>query len=157
MVIYVGIVNIAAYDASGLKWKTERLSYDGVLIDGISHGRVHGRRWETPKQAWQPFTIDLRDGPASMDELLNILKATLSAGPGRPALIRKFQNLVWSASVAIGTDTLEYDVLDTLAFDLDYYEHDEEIRRQDPSFYGEERLHREISDALERLERLRSG
>jgi len=35
--------------------------------------------------------------------------------------------------------------------DLDYYEPDTAMRREDPTFYGDERLEREIQEALNKL------
>ena len=38
--------------------------------------------------------------------------------------------------------------LSDLAFDLDYYENNKEIRKESLSYYGEDRLYKEITDAL---------
>jgi len=43
------------------------------------------------------------------------------------------------------------DIFDEIAYDLDYYEPDERLRREDLSFYGDDRLEIEIKSALEKL------
>jgi len=35
---------------------------------------------------------------------------------------------------------------------LDYYEPDPDLRREDPSFYGDERVEAEVKEALEKLD-----
>ena len=82
-----------------------------------------------------------------MREILEqILK---SEGPKRERLIKEFQQKVWNGADDFSVSGSE--ALAELAYDLDFYESDENARREDSSFYGDERLEREIRRALERL------
>lgn len=72
-----------------------------------------------------------------------------SEGPERERLIKEFQQQVWDREEGSSIPTSE--ILEQLAHDLDFYEPDENVRREDSSFYGDERLETEILDALERL------
>lgn len=47
-----------------------------------------------------------------------------------------------------------FEILGALALDLDYYEPDESLRKEDSSFYGEDRLEQEVLQALRELEKL---
>jgi hypothetical protein len=73
-----------------------------------------------------------------------ILQRILIDKHNRPALIKEFQKIIW--------DSDEFDeFLSSLAHDLDYYEPDSEKRKVDPIFYGDERLEKEISGAIQKL------
>jgi hypothetical protein len=45
----------------------------------------------------------------------------------------------------------ENEMLSALAYDLDFYEPDEALRKQEPSYYGDERLEAEIKSVLRKL------
>lgn len=62
----------------------------------------------------------------------------------RKRLISEFQKLVWG-------DPNSNEILSELAYDLDFYEPDEALRREDSSYYGDERLEEEIKSTLQRL------
>lgn len=64
--------------------------------------------------------------------------------------LRRFQEAVWGEEVADADPDVD-DLLGELAYDLDFYEPDPRARAEDPSFFGDERLEREVRAALDRL------
>lgn len=75
---------------------------------------------------------------------MKILEDILIDKQNRTALIKKFQNLIWD-------DDNANEVLLTLAYDLDFYEPNYDIRKDDIVYYGDERLETEIKIALQKL------
>jgi hypothetical protein len=76
---------------------------------------------------------------------MELLEKILRDKANRKQLIKEFQELIWS-------DDKADEILSELALDLDYYEPNEEWRKQDPSYYGDDRLEEEIKSALKRIE-----
>lgn len=68
----------------------------------------------------------------------------------RAHLIDRFQQMVWHDAEGVEVDWIQ-EVLQNLAYDLDFYQPDPEIRKEDSSYYGDDRLELEIRTALERL------
>jgi hypothetical protein len=61
-------------------------------------------------------------------------------------LIKEFQDEVWNdESIQLNEILLE------LAYDLDFYEPNEEWRKEDPSYYGDDRLEEVIKTAIQKL------
>jgi hypothetical protein len=65
-------------------------------------------------------------------------------------MIEKFQNYIWKDEI-IGIYEEEMNIYNTLAYDLDFYEPNVAWRKEDESYYYENRLIIEISEALEKL------
>jgi hypothetical protein len=68
----------------------------------------------------------------------------------RPQLISDFQALIWNCSEPAEPDG-PLEILRDLALDLDYYVQDPEKRREDASYYGDERFEEEIRLVLGNL------
>ena len=83
--------------------------------------------------------------------LVSILLSALHQADKRKQLIAEFQQRVWDAPEDL-TATQEWEILRDLAYDLDFYEPDAKVRAEDSSFYGDERVEREIKTALKKLE-----
>ena len=75
---------------------------------------------------------------------MEILERILNNALNRKELIKEFQNLIWNDEESI-------DILKDLAYDLDFYEPNEILRKEDPSYYGDERLEKEIKEVLQKL------
>lgn len=60
-------------------------------------------------------------------------------------LISEFQELIWN-------DENANEILPELAYDLDFYEPNEEWRKEDPSYYGDDRLEVVIKTAIQKLQ-----
>lgn len=86
----------------------------------------------------------------SIVEIIESLNKILSESePVRTELIKSFQNEVWDDE-SIKNEFLN-EILSELAYDLDFYEPNEEWRKEDPSYYGDDRLKKEIRKAIKKL------
>ncbi len=75
-----------------------------------------------------------------------LINRILEDKENRRKLISEFQNLMWNT-------TEGSDILHTLAYDLDFYQPNEEIRKELPTtLYGDEKLEEVILEALRDLE-----
>lgn len=84
-------------------------------------------------------------------ELIEFLQIVLkSEQPIKQDLIKGFQNEIWNDE-SIQDETLN-EILSELAYDLDFYEPNEEWRREDPSYYGEDRLEEILKNAILKLQ-----
>jgi hypothetical protein len=88
-----------------------------------------------------------------MDKIVSLLIEALQDPRSRSETIKEAQSLVWDLR-KVSMNAEVYDVLADLAYDLDFFEPNQEMRKEDPSFYGEERLEEEIRVALRKLARL---
>ena len=77
--------------------------------------------------------------------MIEILKEILRNKSNRKDLIKVFQEQVWNNKSKCN------DVLSELAYDLDFYEPDEMLRKEDAMYYGDKRLEEEISNTLSKL------
>lgn len=68
----------------------------------------------------------------------------------RQKLIFEFQRIYLNENL-YNIDESEFEILSELAIDLDFYEPDITIRKQDPSYYGDERLEKEIHEAIKKI------
>lgn len=85
-----------------------------------------------------------------INQLIELLSAVQqTAGQARVDGVKKFQEIVWNDET-IQDETLN-DILSTIAYDLDFYEPDDEKRKEDTSYYGDERLNAEIKSGLKKL------
>jgi hypothetical protein len=88
--------------------------------------------------------------------MINKLNKILATwGTSRLELVRQFQEEIWNGSEYEDDDPI-YEILDTLAVDLDYYEPNLGWRMEDKSFYGDDRLKVVILSAIKELESLRN-
>lgn len=82
--------------------------------------------------------------------MIDMIRRILEDKLYRDQHIRQFQEVIWNR----GGEGPYFEILGALALGLDYYEPDESLRREDSSFYGEDRLEQEILQALRELEKL---
>lgn len=85
----------------------------------------------------------------TLEEVCKILENIIYDKTSRVNEIKIFQNIVWNEDESF-TSEID-DCLSDLAQDLDYYEDNEKIRKEDSSYYGEERLIKELNDTLSKL------
>ena len=87
----------------------------------------------------------------SITDPVSLLKLALASRNDRARAVKAFQNYMFDASARpSGANAEHWDTLSDLAFDLDYYESDPIVRREDPSHYGDQRLEAEITEVLEK-------
>lgn len=82
-----------------------------------------------------------------IDKLNQILS---SEGSERKKLVKEFQEQIWDERTNL--DNPVFDILSELAYDLDFYEPDENLRSEDGSYYSDDKLEVEIASALKKLE-----
>lgn len=86
------------------------------------------------------------------DELYDLLQNALKTSEQRRSSIKQIQSAIFDGDQkSLGLNEMEWDVFTQLAQDLDYYEPDPVMRREDAAFYGDERLHDELREALGKL------
>ncbi len=84
-------------------------------------------------------------------ELIQLLQSVLETEyPNREKLIKEFQDEVWDDTSI--QDEMLNDILTDIAYDLDFYEPNEEWRKEDPSYYGDDRLEEVVQTAIQKLQ-----
>lgn len=90
-----------------------------------------------------------------LDNLINILKGILNSDSIEIEIINRFQREIWEIDDETEKGS-KLDILRDLAIDLEYYVPDPNIRREDFSYYGDDRAREEIKIALGKIEKLRN-
>ena len=85
----------------------------------------------------------------NISELIKILKNIISSEKSRESYIAEFQRIIWDNDFA--SNEMEEEILRDLAHDLDYFESNPDVRIEDSSFYGKEKLIQEINVAIAKL------
>jgi hypothetical protein len=62
LLLFAGFTTISAVGSEGLKWTTERLSWEGVAIAEIKGTNLQGLGWDPFTDREAPFEVDLRTG-----------------------------------------------------------------------------------------------
>jgi hypothetical protein len=62
LLLFTGFTSISAVDRQGLKWTTERLSWEGVTVTEISGDKLRGLGWDAMADKEVPFEVDLLTG-----------------------------------------------------------------------------------------------
>ena len=84
-------------------------------------------------------------------ELIQLLQTVLVAEHRiKQELIKEFQDEVWNDE-SIQDETLN-EILSQLAYDLDFYEPNEEWRKESLSYYGDDRLEEVVKSAIQKLQ-----
>ena len=62
LLLFVGNRGILAWGESGLAWKADRLSDEGITIVGVEGDVLRGLGWKMLTDKETPFAVDLRTG-----------------------------------------------------------------------------------------------
>ena len=62
LILLAGFHNVLALDATGLRWQSARLTWEGVTLSSVHQGRLHGTGWNLHTDKEVPFSIDLESG-----------------------------------------------------------------------------------------------
>ena len=62
LLVFAGFHTLAAWSASGLKWQTARLSWEGLVLGDVIDGRITGTGWDMRSDRELPFSVDLETG-----------------------------------------------------------------------------------------------
>lgn len=85
-------------------------------------------------------------------DIIALLMQAVAERNERDDRIRQFQDFVFHTTKPPGDFSEgDWEILGDLAYDLAFYVSDPDLRREDASYYGEERFIREIRESLTRL------
>jgi hypothetical protein len=90
---------------------------------------------------------------AAIRTLIEPLCSVLLDSEHRERWVKEFQDLAWNLP-RLEPQGAEWDLLVDLAYDLDYYEPNPRLRREDPTFFGDEWLEDEVRTCLTKLRQL---
>ncbi len=62
LLLFVGHHTILAWGRDGEAWESDRLSWEGVTVERIEDGILHGTGWDLRTDKDLPFALDLRTG-----------------------------------------------------------------------------------------------
>jgi hypothetical protein len=62
MVIFGNGLWFEAFDALGLRWRSSRISWDGMREAALHENQITGEAWSPLEDRWLPFTLDADTG-----------------------------------------------------------------------------------------------
>ena len=62
VILLSGHRTVLAVDADGVRWQSERVSWEGIQFERVAGGKLYGTGWSMPNDRDVPFTIDLLTG-----------------------------------------------------------------------------------------------
>ena len=62
VMVLAGFHHLLALDATGIRWETARLSWEGVTLGEVRDGVLHGTGWDMFADREVPFSVDLVTG-----------------------------------------------------------------------------------------------
>jgi hypothetical protein len=62
LILLAGFHDILAIDATGLRWQSARLSWEGVTMTHVDANHLHGTGWNMRTDREDPFSVDLTTG-----------------------------------------------------------------------------------------------
>ena len=62
LLLFAGHHTILAWGYDGEAWESKRLSWEGVTVERMAEGRLHGSGWDLRTDSETPFTLDLATG-----------------------------------------------------------------------------------------------
>jgi hypothetical protein len=89
--------------------------------------------------------------PTEIDQLI----AAIVKEGDKTSAIKSIQDFVFDSEGFLKLDERMQDIFSEFAYDLDFYVPDPDMRKEDPSYYGEERLNEEIAEVIKKLDQLK--
>ena len=62
IMVFADFTQLVAYGATGMKWKTKRLSWDGLKIGEVTDTSIKGEYWDFRSDRVETFVVDLATG-----------------------------------------------------------------------------------------------
>jgi hypothetical protein len=62
LLLIADFTTVTAYGSEGRRWRTARLSWDGIELSGTTAKELHGLGWNAPRDEWVEFVVDLATG-----------------------------------------------------------------------------------------------
>lgn len=82
---------------------------------------------------------------------MEVLDLILNAKDNKEELVREFQNKICDGDDYSDNEEIN-EILGTLAYDLEFYVPNDELRNEDESYYSDERLKVELIEAIKKIE-----
>jgi hypothetical protein len=60
--VLTDFTKLTAFSVEGVKWQTDRISWDGLRNIEIREDDIIGEAWSAPEETWIPFEIDILTG-----------------------------------------------------------------------------------------------
>ncbi len=62
LILLAGFHTVLALDATGIRWQSARLSWEGITLTHVDADHLHGTGWNLQSDREVPFTVDLLTG-----------------------------------------------------------------------------------------------
>jgi hypothetical protein len=62
LILLAGFHHVLSLDATGIRWQSARLSWEGITLTAVREGQLHGLGWNMQTDRELPFTVDLATG-----------------------------------------------------------------------------------------------
>jgi hypothetical protein len=62
LIIFSNHTELLAFDSSGMRWRTKRLSWDSLRIVEMKNGRILGEFWDIRSEQMSTFSVDIVSG-----------------------------------------------------------------------------------------------
>lgn len=62
IIVFANFTELAAYGPSGIKWRTKRLTWDGLKIVEVTDTSIRGQFWDIRSETIAEFVVDLETG-----------------------------------------------------------------------------------------------
>ncbi len=62
LLLLAGFHDVLALGADGVRWRSARLSWEGLTLHGTAAGQLHGTGWDMFADREVPFRVDLATG-----------------------------------------------------------------------------------------------
>jgi len=85
------------------------------------------------------------------ENFMEVLDLILNAKDNKEELVREFQNKICDGDDYSDNEEIN-EILGTLAYDLEFYVPNDELRNEDESYYSDERLKVELIEAIKKIE-----
>jgi hypothetical protein len=84
------------------------------------------------------------------------LIACLAKEKDKMEAIKNIQQFVWESEEFFTLNEQLQQILSEFAYDLDFYVPDQNMQKEVPSYYGEEKLNQGIADVVKKLDQLKA-
>ena len=62
LLVFASFHTLLAYGDEGVRWKTQRLTSEGLRLGSVADGKLHGWGWDMRTDREFPFSVDLATG-----------------------------------------------------------------------------------------------